>query len=123
MITFFVFDVKFIFQEPLTTTSLTHFKVVLLTDVQPYDREVLHLSISTKTYWWHQLLSNGGNLFVHLIIKELKKRKVLCTVLSCVIKDRFFMTSFTIIIVPCTMHVDCKYKILLINFSPCTLYR
>ena len=41
--------------------------VMLLTDVQPYDSDVSHLSISTKTYWWCQLLSNGGNLFVHLI--------------------------------------------------------
>ena len=40
---------------------------MLLTNVQPYDCDVLHLSISTKTYWWHQLLSNGENLFVHLI--------------------------------------------------------
>ena len=40
---------------------------MLLTDVQPYNSDVLHLSISTKTYWWHQLLSNVGNLFVHLI--------------------------------------------------------
>ena len=41
---------------------------MLLTDVQPYDSDVLHLSISTKTYWSLQLLSNSGNLFVHLII-------------------------------------------------------
>ena len=40
---------------------------MLLTDVHPYDSDFLHMSISTKTYWWHQLLSNGGNLFVHLI--------------------------------------------------------
>ena len=40
---------------------------MLLTDVQPYDSDVLHLSISTKTYCWRQLLSNGGNLFIHLI--------------------------------------------------------
>ena len=26
-----------------------------------------HLSILSKTYWWCQLLSNSGNLFVHLI--------------------------------------------------------
>ena len=42
---------------------------MLLTDVQPYDSDVLHLSISTKTYCWCQLLSNGGNLFVHPIKK------------------------------------------------------
>ena len=41
---------------------------MLLTDVQPYDSDILHLSISTKTYWWHQLLSNGEKLFVHLIV-------------------------------------------------------
>ena len=40
---------------------------MLLTDVQPYDSGVLHMSISTKTYWWRQFLSNGGNLFVYLI--------------------------------------------------------
>ena len=40
---------------------------MLLTDVQPYDSYVLHLSIATKTYWWHQLLPNGGNSFVRLI--------------------------------------------------------
>ena len=40
---------------------------MLLTDVQPYDSDVLHLSISTKTYWWYQLLSNGGNSLAHLI--------------------------------------------------------
>ena len=39
---------------------------MLLTDVQPNDSNVLHLSISTKTYWWRQMLSNGGNLFVYL---------------------------------------------------------
>ena len=39
----------------------------MLTDAQPYDSNVLHLSISTKTYWWRKILSNGGNLFVHLI--------------------------------------------------------
>ena len=52
--TFFVFDLKFTvlkLLKPLTTTSLTYG----------------HLSISTKTYWWRQLSSNGGNLFVHLI--------------------------------------------------------
>ena len=37
---------------------------MLLTDIQSYDSDVLHVSISTKTYWWRQLLSNGGNLFV-----------------------------------------------------------
>ena len=42
---------------------------MLLTDVQAYDSDVLHLSISTKTYWWRQLLSNGGNLFVHILKK------------------------------------------------------
>ena len=41
---------------------------MLLTDAQLYDSCVLHLSISTETYLWRQLLSNGGNLFVHLII-------------------------------------------------------
>ena len=41
---------------------------MLLTVVQLYDSNVLHLSILSKTYWWHQLLSNGGKLFVHLII-------------------------------------------------------
>ena len=45
---------------------------MLLTDVQPYDTEVLHLSISTKTYRWRQLLSNGGNLFIHLIISQIR---------------------------------------------------
>ena len=40
---------------------------MLLIDVQPYDSDVLHLPIAIKTYWWRQLLSNGGNLFVHLI--------------------------------------------------------
>ena len=55
---------------------------MLLTDVQPYDSDVLHVSISTKTYWWHQLLSNNGNLFVHLIffisfIKYLKVIKII----------------------------------------------
>ena len=40
---------------------------MLLTDVQTYDSDVLHLSISTKTYYCRQLLSNSGNLFVHLI--------------------------------------------------------
>ena len=40
---------------------------MLLTEVQSYDSDVLHLSISTKTYWWHQLLSNGGNLYAHLM--------------------------------------------------------
>ena len=40
---------------------------MLLTYVQPCDSDALHLSISTKTYWWRQLLSNDGNLFVHLI--------------------------------------------------------
>ena len=44
-----------------------YFKVMLLTDVQPYDSDVLHLSILTKTYWWRQILSNSGNLFVDLI--------------------------------------------------------
>ena len=44
-----------------------HLKVTVLPDVQPYDSGVLHLSIPTKTNWWHQLFSNGGNLFVHLI--------------------------------------------------------
>ena len=44
---------------------------MLLTDVQTYGSDVLHLSISTKTYWWHQLLSNGGNIFVHLIIVDM----------------------------------------------------
>ena len=39
----------------------------MLIDVQPYDSDVLHLSISTKSYWWRQILSNGGNLFVRLI--------------------------------------------------------
>ena len=43
---------------------------MLLTDVQPYDSDVLHLSISTKTYWLRQLLSNGGNLFVHLLVDK-----------------------------------------------------
>ena len=38
-----------------------------MTEVEPYDSDVLHLSISTKTYLWRQLLSNGGNLFVHVI--------------------------------------------------------
>ena len=46
---------------------------MLLTDVHPYDSEVLHLSISTNTYWWHQLLSNCGNLFVHPIKKKCKQ--------------------------------------------------
>ena len=41
---------------------------MLLTDVQPYDSDVLHLSISTKIYCWNQFLSNGGNLFVHMIL-------------------------------------------------------
>ena len=45
-----------------------YFKVMLLSDVQPYENVVLHMSISTKTYWWHQFLSSGGNLFVHLIV-------------------------------------------------------
>ena len=45
---------------------------MLLIDVQPYGSDVLHLSISTKTYWWHQLLPNGGNLFVHLIVINFK---------------------------------------------------
>ena len=40
---------------------------MLLTDVQPYDSDVLHFSISTKTYWLRQLLSNGGNPIVHLV--------------------------------------------------------
>ena len=40
---------------------------MLLTDVQPYGSGVLHLSISNKTYWRRQILSNGGNLFVYLI--------------------------------------------------------
>ena len=40
---------------------------MLLTDVKTYDIDVLHLSFSIKTYWWRQLLSNDGNLFVHLI--------------------------------------------------------
>ena len=40
---------------------------MLLTDFQTCNSDVSHLSISTKTYWWHQLLSNGGNLFIHLI--------------------------------------------------------
>ena len=47
---------------------------MLLIDVQPYERDVSHLSISTKTYWWRQLLSNGGNLLVHLI--RLSKIKI-----------------------------------------------
>ena len=42
-----------------------YFRVMLLTDVYAYDSDVLHPSISTKTYWWHQLLSNGWYLFVH----------------------------------------------------------
>ena len=45
---------------------------MLFTDVQPYDSDVLHLSISTKTYWWRQIFSNGGNLFVHLIVYMLQ---------------------------------------------------
>ena len=53
---------------------------MLLTDVKPYDSDVLNLSISTKTYWWHQLSSNGGNLFVHLII--VKKLKSFCEKLT-----------------------------------------
>ena len=36
---------------------------MLFTSVKPHDGEVLHLTIATKTYWWRQLLSNGGNLF------------------------------------------------------------
>ena len=41
---------------------------MLLTDVQAYDRGVSDLSISTKTYWWRKILSNGGNLFIQLIV-------------------------------------------------------
>ena len=40
---------------------------MLLTGVQLYDSDDLHLSISSKTYWRRHLLSNGGNLVVHLI--------------------------------------------------------
>ena len=47
---------------------------MLLTDVKPHDSDVLHLSISTKTYWRRQLLSNDGNLFVHLIIKSIQTK-------------------------------------------------
>ena len=41
---------------------------MLLSDVQSCGTDILHLTISTKAYWWHQLLSNGGNLFVCLIV-------------------------------------------------------
>ena len=42
---------------------------MFLTDGQPHNSDFLHLSVSTKTYWRRQLSSNGGNLFVHLIIR------------------------------------------------------
>ena len=57
---------------------------MLLTDFRPYDSIVLHLSTSTKTYWWRQLLSNGWNLFVHLMIISI--RLFIC------FKFIFFMT-------------------------------
>ena len=67
----------------------SHFKVMLLKDVQPYDSDVLHLSISTKTYWWHELLSNGGYLFVHLIyrVRHIKCYTVIALKLLIIFKN------------------------------------
>ena len=39
---------------------------MFLPDVQRYD--VLQLTMLTITYWWRHCLSNGGNLFILLIL-------------------------------------------------------
>lgn len=54
-------------KEYIIPTENKGFKVMLLTDDQPYNNDVLYRIILTISYWWCQILSNDGNLFIHLI--------------------------------------------------------
>ena len=46
---------------------------MLLLDVQSYDMTANNFN---HTYWWHHLLSNGGNLFILLCTKNATKSHI-----------------------------------------------